>query len=51
MRFELYKKSLAEVEEHNKKYEAGSETYTKGMNNFSDWTEEESKNLLGDISP
>lgn len=51
MRFEIYKKSLAEVEEHNKKFEAGLETYAKGMNNFSDWTEEESNNLHGVIQP
>ena len=39
----IWKQNLARVTEHNKRHERGLETYTKGMNEFSDLTWEEFK--------
>ncbi|CAO1330545.1 unnamed protein product [Diamesa hyperborea] len=50
-RFEIYQRSVAEVEAHNKKHAEGLETYTKALNQFSDWTPEESAAFQGVIQP
>ncbi|XP_044745839.1 uncharacterized protein LOC123307543 [Coccinella septempunctata] len=46
-RKQLFVKSLEEVESHNLKYEQGLVTWTKGINQFSDWTPEEFKKIQG----
>lgn len=40
-RFELFKKKLIEFKAHNEKYEKGEVSYTVGINQFTDLTEEE----------
>ncbi|KAJ8959298.1 hypothetical protein NQ318_021984 [Aromia moschata] len=46
-RFEIFKEAVAKIEEHNKKYEEGKVTYTMGINQFADLTQEEFKKNLG----
>uniref|UniRef100_D3TRV8 Crammer n=1 Tax=Glossina morsitans morsitans TaxID=37546 RepID=D3TRV8_GLOMM len=41
IRGETFAGANQRIEEHNKKYEAGTETYRMGHNKFSDHTEEE----------
>lgn len=41
MREGIYNAKIAEFEEHNARYEAGSETWFKAVNQFTDWTEDE----------
>uniref|UniRef100_A0A6P7GJ74 Cathepsin L1-like n=1 Tax=Diabrotica virgifera virgifera TaxID=50390 RepID=A0A6P7GJ74_DIAVI len=45
-RFKIFQKNLRDIEEHNAKYEKGEEQWTKGVNKFSDWTEEQLQSLL-----
>uniref|UniRef100_A0A6P7GFN2 Cathepsin L-like proteinase n=1 Tax=Diabrotica virgifera virgifera TaxID=50390 RepID=A0A6P7GFN2_DIAVI len=45
-RFQIFQKRLRDFEEHNAKYEKGEEQWTKGVNQFSDWTEEQLQLLL-----
>ncbi|XP_050516835.1 trophozoite cysteine proteinase-like [Diabrotica virgifera virgifera] len=45
-RFKIFQKNLRDIEEHNAKYEKGEEQWTKGVNQFSDWTEEQLQSLL-----
>ncbi|KAL3274653.1 hypothetical protein HHI36_016033 [Cryptolaemus montrouzieri] len=40
-RFSIFENSLREVEEHNRRYHNGEVSYTKGINDFSDWTDQE----------
>lgn len=40
---ELYKATKTRVDAHNKKYEAGESSYSQGINQFSDQTDEEFK--------
>lgn len=47
MRRDLVAKCKAFVEEHNKKFEAGEVSFTCGLNNFSDRTEEEKSRKFG----
>ncbi|XP_044265939.1 procathepsin L-like [Tribolium madens] len=47
LRKSIFIKNLEIVEEHNEKYQNGSETYEMGINKFSDFTEEELTNLTG----
>lgn len=47
MRFEIFKKSLALITEHNAKHKKGEVTFTMGLNQFSDWTDEERDKMHG----
>ncbi|XP_044761035.1 trophozoite cysteine proteinase-like isoform X1 [Coccinella septempunctata] len=40
-RFEIFKKNVIRIEEHNDLYEQGLVSDKEGINQFSDWTEEE----------
>ncbi|CAH1408254.1 unnamed protein product [Nezara viridula] len=51
MRKDLFVKNKAYVDEHNKKHAAGMVSYTLGVNQFSDWTDEERKKLSGGLAP
>ncbi|RZC38023.1 cathepsin L1 [Asbolus verrucosus] len=42
-RKQIFIQYLQQVEDHNKKYEAGSISYSIGVNQFSDWTDEEKR--------
>lgn len=44
VRYELYKQDLDIINAHNSKE---SKTFTMGVNQYSDWTEEEFNRLLG----
>ncbi|XP_050517471.1 protein CTLA-2-beta-like [Diabrotica virgifera virgifera] len=46
-RFALFEKRYYEIIEHNKKYEAGEVSWSKGLNPMTDLTDEEFNNLLG----
>ena len=46
-RREIFERNKREIDEHNRQYEEGKESYLKGINNFSDWTQEEFLNILG----
>lgn len=37
----IYQNNVKEIEEHNKKFKEGKVTFTKGINQFTDWTNEE----------
>lgn len=37
----IFKDNLEKIEEHNALYEQGKSTHTKGINQFTDWTQEE----------
>lgn len=43
MRFEIYKKKLVEIKEHNVKYDKGEISHSQGVNQFTDLTEAEWK--------
>ncbi|XP_045461394.1 trichohyalin-like isoform X5 [Harmonia axyridis] len=43
-RFEIFKNNVIKMEEHNDLYEQGLVSDKQGINQFSDWTEEEFKN-------
>jgi len=47
LRKEIFLSNVQMIEEHNKKFEAGEETYGMGVNQFSDLTESEFKAQLG----
>lgn len=44
-RFKLFQKRVKEIEEHNARYRKGLETFKKGVNQFTDLTEEEFSKL------
>ena len=44
-RYRIWKKELSEVMEHNRRYKMGLETYTKGMNEFSDLSWEDFRDI------
>lgn len=47
-RFEIFQQKLRDIENHNKKFDAGEVTYSIGINEFSDLTREEfRKKLVG----
>lgn len=47
-RFEIYKQKMYELEEHNEKYRRGELTFSVGVNQFTDMTDDEfSKHNLG----
>lgn len=37
----IFKKNLEKIEQHNALFENGETTYTKGINQFTDWSSEE----------
>ncbi|XP_072399417.1 protein CTLA-2-alpha-like [Diabrotica undecimpunctata] len=41
MRFALFKERFYKIKAHNKRYEAGEVTWREGLNEFTDWTEEQ----------
>uniref|UniRef100_A0A6P7HBA2 Cathepsin L-like proteinase n=1 Tax=Diabrotica virgifera virgifera TaxID=50390 RepID=A0A6P7HBA2_DIAVI len=45
-RFQLFQKKLREIEQHNEKYEKGEIGWSKGINQFSDWTDDEFESIL-----
>lgn len=45
-RIKIYQNNLAAIEEHNKKFAEGKVTWTKGINQFSDWTKKEIDEFL-----
>ena len=47
LRKEIFRKSLEEIAEHNKRFDAGETTWTMGVNQFADMTEEEFKSHMG----
>ncbi|ENN80696.1 hypothetical protein HUJ04_011681 [Dendroctonus ponderosae] len=46
-RYGIFQAKLLEIEEHNSRFEQGLETYKKGVNKFSDWTQDEFNAYLG----
>jgi hypothetical protein len=46
MRFELFKETLNQINEHNKKYAAGKVDVPAFLNEFSDLTDDEKRKLL-----
>ena len=47
MRFELFKETLEQIKEHNKKYELGKVDVPATLNEYSDWTDDDKRELLG----
>lgn len=47
IRFELFKKEVARVDEHNAKHARGEVSFVAGLNAFSDWTDEQKSKLHG----
>ncbi|XP_072399508.1 cathepsin L-like proteinase [Diabrotica undecimpunctata] len=45
-RFQIFQKRLRGIEEHNAKYERGEIQWRKGINQFTDWTDEQFESLL-----
>ncbi|XP_023020967.1 protein CTLA-2-alpha [Leptinotarsa decemlineata] len=43
----IYEKNVQEINAHNQRYKAGQESWEKGVNQFTDMTEEESKRSRG----
>lgn len=41
LREQIFNQNLAEIENHNKRYEQGLESYKQGVNQFTDLTQEE----------
>lgn len=48
-RFKVFLKNQEKINEHNKRYEEGLETYHMGMNHFGDWTEEEVERMFNNM--
>ncbi|XP_050519251.1 cathepsin L-like proteinase [Diabrotica virgifera virgifera] len=44
-RFQIFQKKLRGIEEHNAKYERGEVEWFKGVNQFSDWTNQQLRSL------
>lgn len=40
-RFNIFKRNVRDIDEHNRLYEEGKSTYMMGINQFTDWTNEE----------
>lgn len=51
-RFSIFKDNLKKITEHNKKFEAGEVTWSQGLNQFADLTQEEfAQSHLGGLRP
>lgn len=50
-RYEIFKLTLKTNAEQNEKFKRGEETWESGLNQFSDWTQEELGNLHGFQQP
>lgn len=51
-RFTIFKENLNKITEHNKKFETGEVSWSQGLNQFADLTQEEfAKSYLGGIRP
>lgn len=46
-RFELFKNTLSQIKEHNIKFELGKADVIATLNEYSDWTDEDKRELLG----
>lgn len=46
-RFELFRDTLDQIKEHNKKFELGKVDVPATLNEYSDWTDDEKRKLLG----
>lgn len=46
-RFELFRDTLEQISEHNKKFEMGKADVVATLNEYSDWTDDEKRKLLG----
>lgn len=47
VRFLLFKDTLVEIEKHNRKFEIGKADVPATLNEYSDWTDEDKRKLLG----
>lgn len=46
-RFSLFNNTLAQIKEHNEKFELGKADVPATLNEYSDWTDEDKRELLG----
>jgi hypothetical protein len=46
-RFLLFKDTLEQIKDHNKKFELGKADVPATLNEYSDWTDEDKRKLLG----
>lgn len=47
VRFSYFNDTLQQIKEHNKKYKMGKADVPAGLNEYSDWSDEEKRKLLG----
>lgn len=47
----MYLLAVKEINEHNEKFDKGEVSWSKGVNQFADWTEDEKKKLHGAKPP
>lgn len=47
IRFEIFKKNVALIEEHNARFARGEETSVNGINQFTDMTQDEFMSFTG----
>ncbi|CAG9840187.1 unnamed protein product [Diabrotica balteata] len=51
LRKQIFIDTLREIKEHNARYEKGLVSWYKGINQFSDWTDEEFEKIQGLKTP